>query len=421
MKKLFLATIALLMVCTGCVAQKAKNVTVSTPDEFIKAIASNTNITLKTNSILAITSALDKLDKSRDLSDFDFENVSKLAPGVYFTEEADGRSIKIVNINNLTIVGANSNREDNHIQAEPSYADVLSFSHCNDITIKNIKAGHVERGYCMGDVIAFSSCKNVNVENCDLYGCGVNGISMYETNGMKVSSTEIHDCSENMIVISDCQNISFVKCNMHNCGAGIATWGDKNANITYEECEIIEHIYEDGDDEYYGDEGDYDYEGGCPQELMVAMNDAGRMFEEKLNNSLANGALYEVLDCGQIVIPEDGGKYAAYIAQAGVGGDYEFIFLDNVNVKNGEKMFFGNCHVIVNKKEGRFAYEICENELCSVTAITGSGNNLQYSHGKDKDSLKKCTRQQAMEHFECDCDFIDVEDAKETDEVYPWG
>ncbi|MBR2202409.1 MAG: hypothetical protein IJ894_17025 [Bacteroidales bacterium] len=207
MKKLLL-TLLLFATAFSCIAQKAKNVTVSTPDEFIKAIASNTNITLKTNGTLAITSALDKLDKSRDVTNLDTEDYNKLAPGVYFSEEADGRSILIANINNLSIVGANSNREDNHIQAEPSYANVLMFINCNNITVKNIKAGHVERGYCVGDVLSFSNCKNSNVENCDLYGCGVNGISMYETNGLKVSRTEIHDCSENMVVISDCQNIS---------------------------------------------------------------------------------------------------------------------------------------------------------------------------------------------------------------------
>ena len=424
MKKLLLTTLLLLVVTMSGIAQKMKNVTVSTPDDFIKAIAPNTNITIKSNGILAITSALDKMSDDRDLSDFDFENVGKLAPGVYFSDEADGRSIKIVNINNLSIVGANPNREDNHIQANPSYADVLMFINCNNITVKNIKAGHVEKGYCVGDVISFSNCKNSNIDNCDLYGCGVNGLSMYETSGLKVSNTEIHDCSENMVVISDCQNISFIKCSMHNCGAGIATWGDKNANITYEECEIIEPVY---DDEYYGDyeggEGDYGYEGNCPNELMEAMNAAGSIFEKKLNNNLVNGALYEEFDeeCGYIVIPEDGDWYAAYLPQINDDGQYEFLFLDNVNVKNGEKMFFGSCHVVVNKKEGRFSYEIRDNALESVTSITGTGNNQTYSHGKDKNSLKKCTKQEAMKHFEFDYELIDVEDARKTDEVYPWG
>ena len=240
------------------IAQKAKNVTVTNADDFIKAIASNTNITLKINGTLKISDALDKLDKSRDVADKESDEYAQLAPGVYYTGEFDGRAILIANINNLTINGVSANAT--HIQSEATYADVLRFAYCNNITVKNIKAGHVEKGYCVGDVISFSNCKNSNIDNCDLYGCGVNGLSMYETSGLKVSNTEIHDCSENMVVISDCQNIRFITCSMHNCGAGIATWGAKNANITYEECEIIEPVY---DDEYYGDyeggEGDYGY------------------------------------------------------------------------------------------------------------------------------------------------------------------
>ena len=68
MKKILL-TLLLFATAFSCIAQKAKNVTVSTPDEFIKAIASNTNITLKTNGTLAITSALDKLGANCEVSD----------------------------------------------------------------------------------------------------------------------------------------------------------------------------------------------------------------------------------------------------------------------------------------------------------------------------------------------------------------
>ncbi len=425
MKKLLLTTLLLLAVTMSGIAQKMKNVTVSTPDDFIKAIAPNTNITIKTNGILAITSALDKMSDDRDLSQFDMENdYAKLAPGVYFTEEADGRSIVIVNINNLTISGESA--EKTHIQAQPTYSDVLHFSHCNNITIRNIKTGHVETGNCVGDVIVFANCKNVVLENSDLYGCGVNGLSMEHTNDVTVNNTVIHDCSSASLVMGECNNVTFNKCVMRDCGWDINEW--ECTNIKYNDCDIEQHEYEGGEydydeDDYEGGEGDYGYEGGCPNELMEAMNAAGSIFEKKLNNSLANGALYEEFgeECGYIVIPEDGDWYAAYLPQINDDGQYEFLFLDNVNVKNGEKMFFGSCHVVVNKKEGRFSYEIRDNALESVTSITGTGNNQTYSHGKDKNSLKKCTKQEAMKHFEFDYELIDVESAKETDEVYPWG
>ena len=414
MKKLLLTTILLVAAVIGCTAQKVKNVTVTTADEFIKAIASNTNITIKSNGILSITDAIQRTN-IRDISDMDWDEYATLAPGAYCAESPDGMGLIIVNVNNLTITGGGP--EMTHIQCTPTYAEVLSFFYCNNVTIKNIMAGHVETGTCSGDVVFFKNCKKVLLEKCDLYGCGVDGIWMSGSDDVTVNKTEIHDCSEDFVVIRNCNNVIFNECIMRDCGGGLNV--DEESTVDYQKCDIE---YSGDYADYDGDDYDYGYEGGCPQDLMDAMNGAGRMFEEKLNNSLANGALYEVLDCGQIVIPEDGDKYAAYIAQE-IDNDveYEFVFLDNIDVQKGEKMFFGNCHVIVNKKEGRFSYEISGNELSSVTAITGSGNNLKYSHGKDKDSLKKCTKQEAMVHFEFDTEMTDVEAVRETDEVYPWG
>ena len=259
------------------------------------------------------------------------------------------------------------------------------------------------------------------LDECDLYGCGVNGIWMESSNDVTVNFTEIHDCSEDFVVIRNSNNILFNECTMHDCGGGLNV--DEESSVDYQQCNIQPSDYEGDYDYYDGGEGDYGYEGGCPNELMEAMNAAGSIFEKKLNNSLANGALYEEFgeECGYIVIPEDGDWYAAYLPQINDDGQYEFLFLDNVNVKNGEKMFFGSCHVVVQKKEGRFSYEIRDNALESVTSITGTGNNQTYSHGKDKNSLKKSTKQEAMKHFEFDYELIDVEAAKETDEVYPWG
>ncbi|MBO7462543.1 MAG: right-handed parallel beta-helix repeat-containing protein [Bacteroidales bacterium] len=421
MKKLLLTTLLLLAVTMSGIAQKMKNVTVTNANDFVKAIAPNTNITIKSNGILSITDAIENLD-IRNISNMEWKDYPSLAPGAYCVEVPDGFELVVVNVNNLTITGGGS--EMTHIQAKPSYAQVISFYYCNNITMKNIMAGHVERGDCSGDVLFFYHCKKMLLDKCDLYGCGVNGIWMESSNDVTVNFTEIHDCSEDFVVIRNSNNILFNECTMHDCGGGLNV--DEESSVDYQKCNIQPSDYE-GDYDYYdgdeGGEGDYGYEGNCPNELMEAMNAAGSIFEKKLNNNLVNGALYEEFseECGYIVIPEDGDWYAAYLPQINDDGQYEFLFLDNVNVKNGEKMFFGSCHVVVQKKEGRFSYEIRDNALKSVTSITGSGNNQTYSHGKDKNSLKKCTKQEAMKHFEFDYELIDVEAARETDEVYPWG
>ena len=414
MKKLLLLTFLLLSVTMTGMAQKAKNVTVSTPDEFIKAIASNTTITVKNSNILAITDALNKLDKSRELQDL--ENSSKLAPGVYYTEESDGRSIAIVNINNLTIIGANSKNADNHIQAEPSYADVLRFNRCKNITIKNIKAGHLEQGHCEGDVFVFGFCENVNIDNCDLYGCGVNGLSMGATKDVKVTNTEIHDCSDCMVVIADCHNVNFTKCYMHDCVSGISTWGD-NSDITYVDCEIIEREYEDGDGEY---EDEYANSIDMPEELFRRLGESADLFSKHLGCEYIDGVIYANIGDENLVIPNYLNFYAAYIpVYLNLEGTYVFDFLDNIDTEKGEKMYYGNGHLIVEKKAASFSYEISGNDLKSVTKIEKIGGKKKYSQGKTKDSLKDCTEAKAKAHFEFDDAPTDVESA--TDKVYPWG
>ena len=427
MKKLFLTTILLIAAVIGCVAQKAKNVTVSTPDDFIKAIASNTNITLKTNNILAITSALDKLDKSRDISELDSDEYGSLAPGVYYTPEYDGRSIVIVNINNLTISGVSATAT--HIQAEPSYADVLKFAYCNNITIKNIKAGHVRTGYCIGDVIEFNQCKNVKVENSDLYGCGVNGLTMFNTDDVTVNNTIIHDCSENSVVMGECNNVTFNKCTMRDCGGDINDW--ECTNVQYNDCDIEEHEYEGGeydyDEEYYDGEEDYydgpDSEKPMPRYLLDAAGSAQSVFSKYLCDDGANGVVYVFLGEleGQVVIPEDCGIYAAFLPQPNDYGEIEFAFLDKADYNNEEAMAFGDSgHILVAKKEGIYSYHIEENQLESVTFLSKDSNGkLILRHGKTKETMKPCTEEVARPHF--DFKPTDIKEHGQDHEEYPWG
>lgn len=428
MKKILL-TLLLFATAFSCIAQKAKNVTVSTPDEFIKAIASNTNITLKTNGTLAITSALDKLGANCEVSDL--EGLPDLEPGVYYTPEYDGRSIIIVKIDNLTITGASTRT---HIQAEPSYANVLYFYGCKNVTLKNIKAGHVEAGSCVGDVISFEKCDKINIDNCDLYGCGVNGISMYDTENVTVTNTEIRECSSNMVVMHECYGVTFTKCYMHDCGTCINNW--RSTGIKYDDCKIIG---EDGTDVYdfykensdFVDEEEVNYDESYNEEadmwkstLIDCINGAQEELTEMLGTvEYVNGVIIENLgyESGTMIFPEAKGKYAAVIAPyIEDANTFTFVFVDVIDTNQGEKMFFGNGHIIVVKKEGIFSYEIKDSKLESVSVITSSnGTDLNYQHGKTKNSLKKCTKADADPHFEFEA--ISIEKAKETDEEYPWG
>jgi len=429
MKKLLLTTLLLLSVTIAGMAQKMKNVTVTNADDFIKAIASNTNITLKISGTLKIDAALAKLDKSRDVSDKDEADYAKLAPGVYYTEEFDGRAIYVANVNNLTIDGVNV--KSTHIQSNATYADVLRFAYCNNITVKNIKAGHVETGTCMGDVVVFSHCKNVKLENSDLYGCGVNGLSMANTDGVKVDNTIIHDCSENSVVMGECDNVTFNKCTMRDCGWSINDW--QCSNVEYNDCDIEEHEYEGGEYDYdEGEEGGYGDYGdlGMPRDLYERIAESQDVFLERLGTDYVNGVVYADLgaEAGHLVIPEANGIYAIYIPKFLLNeGIYVCEYLDKVDTNKGGKIAFGSnhllCTTITKQKETvLFSIEFNDGEIVSITLLgyDSNGKFIKGGHGKDPESLKECTEEEGKKHFDIESTTT-IDEARECCEIYPWG
>ena len=420
MKKLLLITILLFSAVVGCMTPKVNNVTVTNADEFIAAIASNTNITIKTNDVLDLIPALNKLDDSRELRRYDIE-VSTVAPGAYFA--GYDRELVFVNIHNLTINGESA--KTTHMQSASSNTNVLRFVNCSNVTIRNIKAGHTERGECSANVVSLEKCKNVTIENCDLYGCGYDGIYMEYTNDVTVNNTEIRDCSDGMVYIWNCNNVIFNECYMHNCYSG--NFGDRNTNVQYNKCNIVEGGYEE---EYYGDEEEYyeeDYDEEAysyimPNPVKEWLEGAESQIGKHLGTEYVDGVVYKDLGSqyGSVIFPENdviGAFIAEFLFNEGV---YVFNYLDRIDPKKGEKMLFGNGHVIAVKQEGTFSYEIKDSKLESVTQVTTTSDGKKiYRHGKTKDSLKDCTDEVAKPHL--DFETTNVEDIMDKYEQFPWG
>ena len=123
-----------------------------------------------------------------------------------------------------------------------------------------------------------------------------------------------------------------------------------------------------------------------------------------------------------MVIPEERGKYAAYIAQPLGDGEYNFFFLDIIDDSQGEGMSFGNGHIVVEKKSESYSYKIEENELKSVSRIIKLDNGkTKYSHGKTKDKLKDCSKDVVTPHFEFETISIFDNYNPQVHEIAPWG
>ncbi|MGN0982888.1 MAG: M56 family metallopeptidase [Candidatus Limivicinus sp.] len=189
---------------------------VSTVDEFLAAIASDTEIYLE--------------DGVFDLSTASNYGAFGGANYVWYDTYVDGPQLVISGVKNLSITGGGADRAS--IQAVPRYAEVLAFENCQNITLKDFTAGHTQApGHCTGGVVYFANSSDLNVEGCSLYGCGVWGITLSGCENMTVKNTEIYDCSYGDLNFASSKNIRLENCNIHDNGMSRAIYDCQNVTL----------------------------------------------------------------------------------------------------------------------------------------------------------------------------------------------
>lgn len=178
---------------------------VSTVDEFLAAIASDTEIILDAE--------LYDLSLAADYGKGETETYR-------WTEEFDGPELVISNVNNFAISSADGDVKAHTISATPRYADVLSFQHCDNVVLSGFTAGHTkEPGSCAGGVIYFDDCDNATVENCGLFGCGIIGIQADNCSGIHAIGCDIYECSIGGIQMRDVQDVTIDGCTFRDLGS----------------------------------------------------------------------------------------------------------------------------------------------------------------------------------------------------------
>ena len=184
--------------------EERTEVVVSTVDEFIAAIAPDTEIILKDGTYDLSTTK----DYGTGWSDY-----------YYWSEEFDGPALTIYGVDNLVIRSESGDRTKCTISAVPRYADVLKFKSCNNVTVSGITAGHtVEPGYCTGGVLYYEDCDNVLVNRCGLYGCGILGVRAELCSAIAVTGCEIYECSYGGIQMGNTSGIKIENCSFRDLG-----------------------------------------------------------------------------------------------------------------------------------------------------------------------------------------------------------
>ncbi len=147
--------------------------------------------------------------------------------------------LMIADVKNLKLVGEKGVR----ILSEDIYLDVLSFKDVQDVQISNIIAGHltVENDGCAGGVFRFEESKNITVANCDLFGCGAEGFSLWNVDTFNFVNSVIRDCSLRIMTIDNSKNIIIKNSILKNCRFYELIYLYQSDNVKFISCEIIDN------------------------------------------------------------------------------------------------------------------------------------------------------------------------------------
>jgi len=200
--------------------EKIVDVTVGTAEEFVNALGSNKRIILKPGVYnLSTINQVNKSDNS-----------------VIWETVQDGKELNLQNIHNLTIEGMTSGKVE--IKVAPRFANIINFTNVQNITIKNIVAGHTPAEYeCNAGVLKFTNSNDISIMNSELYGCGSIGLSLNDVKRLNASNCTIDHCSLRAIQLYNSETIKFTETNIVNHEAySNIIMVDNSKDVTFEKC-----------------------------------------------------------------------------------------------------------------------------------------------------------------------------------------
>ena len=170
---------------------------VTSAEEFINAIGSNRNIEIAAGDYLL-----------SEIPDRHMEHIR-------WDPAFDGKTITIRNLENVTIRGQGQNKTN--LLVTPRYVFVLNFENCTNIELQDLTLGHTpDKGSCTSGVIGAKNCRNLFIDNCDLFGCGTEGLTLENVNTFGFTNSIIRECSYGIMTITGCKDLNFQNAKLIN-------------------------------------------------------------------------------------------------------------------------------------------------------------------------------------------------------------
>lgn len=210
--------------CGAAPAGSLPVITVSTPEEFMKAIGPDRIIRIEAE-VLRLPNR--KIPFTND----------------YATQQEviDGYQLLIHDVANLTITGAGE--KPVQILAEPRYAYILAFANAEKITIEAVEAGHTpgDEG-CITGVLHFKNCRDIVVDRSILFGCGSEGVDLQDVDGFACKDSVIRNCIYKIMNIRQSKNCLFINSTFTENDGSYLIYIEGAENIRFSGCRIDNNI-----------------------------------------------------------------------------------------------------------------------------------------------------------------------------------
>ena len=216
---------------------KAESTVVSTVDELMSAVNDDVTILLEPGEY-NITSWI----YETALKAADYENGIELGYRLYnpvydkvlIGEVFDGYEAAFNDVSNLTVKSKDP-KNPASIIIETRCAEVMHLFNCSDVTFENLSFGHTpEAGPCEEDVIQCEYSTDINIIGCDLYGCGVFGLTTVYCGDIYVKDSAIHDCEYGVADVNETDMIKFTNCEINNLGYTVLF--SSHSAVIFDEC-----------------------------------------------------------------------------------------------------------------------------------------------------------------------------------------
>ena len=207
-----------------------QEVTVGNAEEFVKAIGPDKKIVLKPGTY-NLTEAANKI----------------ISANIKWDKTYDGYRLELIGVDNLTIQGDGDKPVD--IVAEPRYSEIFTLLGCNNITFKNIRAGHTiipDNYECNAGVLYIQDSQKINILDSILYGCGAEGIFASNVTDLSMKNSVIEKCNLRIMDLINCRNFTFDNSKFRNCKFESMFMFSNLENVVFSNCEISENKCTEG-------------------------------------------------------------------------------------------------------------------------------------------------------------------------------